>query len=312
MSEFSRWARDFICYNQGKFIEFSYTASELHKELGRAVDQQSCDAIDAVAQSRSALCQFLEDQIALEAAPESFKYLHRYFSQRSQSTCPPRFCLKTKNQSGLVVTLARDENVPYPSNFSLKDHSAFDAIEQDGQYVLLEDLAAHVRQGYRNARLDRRKVEAFLARFPSSTNEQMSHEEQEAWMSCWKPATTSAGQVIEMTDPRWCYRSVLIVPVTLRYNKLSPAFYEEINRKMQETLPHGNIGRYIFAYLCMDHAEKNFFCEPSDVDVGYMVADVLSLYLIDQMLLVETSGTYSKATQKLIDCGMEVEGENQE
>jgi hypothetical protein len=49
----------------------------------------------------------------------------------------------------------------------------------------------------------------------------------------------------------------------------------------------------------MDHADRAYFSNPTDIDVGYMIADILSLYLVDQMVLVETSGTYLKAAEVL-------------
>lgn len=60
-----------------------------------------------------------------------------------------------------------------------------------------------------------------------------------------------------------------------------------------------DVGRTIFGYLCFDHVEEEFFTEV-DIDIGYIFADMLSLYFIARATYTELSHTFSKV-QTLIN-----------
>jgi len=52
--------------------------------------------------------------------------------------------------------------------------------------------------------------------------------------------------------------------------------------------------RTIFGYLCFDHVEENYFNDDIDIDVGYIFADIISLYMVTRSIYTELSTTYSK------------------
>jgi hypothetical protein len=51
----------------------------------------------------------------------------------------------------------------------------------------------------------------------------------------------------------------------------------------------------ILGFLCLDHHYSDFFNESDDISIGYILADILSLYLIQQLVCTEYSGTYERA-----------------
>ena len=66
---------------------------------------------------------------------------------------------------------------------------------------------------------------------------------------------------------------------------------EEIFRnKIQAT----DIGRAIFGYLCFDHVDVGFF-KDEDIELGYIFADILSLYFIARATYTDFSDTYKNA-----------------
>ncbi len=112
----------------------------------------------------------------------------------------------------------------------------------------------------------------------------------ENWINCWKRAGTEDGQSIK-PHYRTCYKSTLIIPLTLWNNKLDKRFLQKFNIK--------NVNRTIFGYLCFDHIETDYFNPVVDVDFGYIFADILSLYLLVRFIFVNQSATYNEVMNYL-------------
>jgi len=51
----------------------------------------------------------------------------------------------------------------------------------------------------------------------------------------------------------------------------------------------------IYGFLCLDSHVLNFFNKNQDISIGYMFADLLSLYLINKLIYTTHSSTYKKA-----------------
>ena len=51
--------------------------------------------------------------------------------------------------------------------------------------------------------------------------------------------------------------------------------------------------RMIFGYLCFDHEEAGYF-QKDDVSVGYIIADIISLYAFNRLNYTEYSNTFEK------------------
>ncbi len=62
-------------------------------------------------------------------------------------------------------------------------------------------------------------------------------------------------------------------------------------RFTRSSLDYGNL---LLGFLCVDSHSANFF-EEGDKKIGYIFADVLSLFLILNMSLLEHSRAYQKA-----------------
>ena len=50
--------------------------------------------------------------------------------------------------------------------------------------------------------------------------------------------------------------------------------------------------RVIFGFLCFDHIDSNYFIENEDVSLGYVFADVLSVYFVSRMMYTSMSDTF--------------------
>lgn len=111
------------------------------------------------------------------------------------------------------------------------------------------------------------------------------HGRDREWDRCWR------GYELPVTDtspPEASYKSTLIVPITLWNNDLDQAFIEAIRNKFG--IP--TFERFIFAFLCLDHRERDYFDEKRDSDMAYVFADIMSLYFFRKWTLTALSSVY--------------------
>ncbi len=294
-AELSAWCRDLICAHQGDFIQYLYTAGELHKKLGDALAAAAPDRDQAALFARS-LSDYMDREL-YRIAHLGFAHMLKYFQGRSPG--PPRICIKATRQRGqeqIVFPLVRAERVCYRSEYPVAAHTPFQLVQRHGRFVRIPDIAGAIYNGtYENARIDTAKARAYFARSRQEAGCPKMPTPDPAWMDCWltEPADRECPP-----EPRSCYRSLLVVPITLWNNELNDDFRQELDRKLKDThdIAHG-IGRYIFGYVCLDHVETDYFRSESDVDVGYMLADLMSQYMILGMLYMDLSARFQAASE---------------
>ncbi|MCP3921866.1 MAG: hypothetical protein GY714_04695 [Desulfobacterales bacterium] len=79
----------------------------------------------------------------------------------------------------------------------------------------------------------------------------------------------------------------------MKNNNLSREFSSNFN--VQE------INNLVFGYLCFDHTDVGYFREPYDIEMGYIYADILSLYFLSRFMYVDQSSTMDKVKLFLRD-----------
>jgi hypothetical protein len=284
---FAELAKKTVCYHQGEYAQFQFLASELHKTLRLMNDQEALCALDDYFNAR------IE-----HAAKKSFFFLHEYY--QSRHSILPRICLKgteTRGSDKYVVTVFRDDEVPYSSDVPIKKNSAFDHIDRSGRFYRVNNIPQQVVDGtYVNGRIDVDKTEAYLNKQTRDTTalDKGGGTKDSEWTKCWR-IVDSYGNLIPDIDPRSCYKSTLVIPLTLWRNKLDIVFIEQINNKIHQSTESSeveNIDRLIFGYLCIDHVTEGYFNSGTDLNIAYIVADLLSLYLLVKMIYTESSSTY--------------------
>jgi hypothetical protein len=80
--------------------------------------------------------------------------------------------------------------------------------------------------------------------------------------------------------------------MTLMNNK---EFDIDFKTNFFEKIPEGS--RAIWGFLCLDHPEVNFFRKSDDVIIGYIFADIMSLYFIANFVHTEISKTFNQAKE---------------
>lgn len=290
----SSFMREVICYNQGEYIQYNFLAGESHKTLKDSLRQSPTNA-----EKLCELCDQLEELLNKKlyyVSLQNFRFIKAYF--RGRHGKEPRICIKGHYKEGEkdhIVQLIREKKVTYRSEYPLEDNSGFLFVKNHGRYFKCDDIPKSiVTDGYRNARIDPTLAHAYYEQQNmSSTKSSDNHEFQfdELWVKCWKQDAGGTSPI----DPTSCYKSTIIIPMTLWNNKLAPSFVRRLSEKQKRAID--TKARTIFGYLCFDHVEENYFNDDVDIDVGYIFADIISLYMITRAIYTELSTTYSKVTQ---------------
>lgn len=275
-----------VCYNQGAFVQYYFLASERHRALKEFMQTSPLPRDrQTVKRLTSELINFLNTEFH-RSAFANFDLIHSYFSGRHSTD--PRICIKgafRSEEKDTIVSVFRDRKVGYISDADVKANTGFYRIKSTGRYFIQNNIPeAACRGQYENPRLDVAKVKKYYS--PSMFHgPRKSKLSADSWAACWKDSADGS------PDTTSYYKSTLIIPMTLWNNKLADTFKSLIHVQDME--------RTIFGFLCFDHVEPNYFKEDEDVSVGYVFADLLSLYLFARAIYTEISRTFSEAERYL-------------
>ncbi|WP_177419808.1 hypothetical protein [endosymbiont of Lamellibrachia barhami] len=281
-----------VCFNQGKLAEYGYLAGEKHKALKDAMRGTGEKNKSDIKTLRDELTNYLNLELK-NASDENFKFLKQYFEGRSE--LEPRICIKVHNE-GKIVPLFRDRRSIDDESYPIEANTGFSEIaNKTGYQFLCNNIPAAIKNNsYVNARINSDRVTHYKEQ---NIFERLRKVDDTDWAKCWNEVEGVAG---ERNYPplETCYKSTLIIPMTLLNNTLSGEFIQrfEIEEKVSP--------RSIYGFLCFDHQEINYFNKKPDITIGYILADMLSLYLINSLTYVDYSTTFS-AVEELLAQGSE-------
>ena len=261
------------CDNQSDLIQYSFLAAERHKVIKEAVKKgERKKKLEPLIEE---LVTFLNDSFH-KSALNNFRFLHHHFENRRGER--PRICIKGNFKTAkkdTVITVFSDRVGRQESDFAIAENTGYEVIEKTGKYYLNNNIPKSTRSGYKNPRLNAEAVQLFIG-------QKIANEKQTVpslWKECWID--------YEKEEPYSFYKSILIIPMTLRNNQLSDEFKKKISMD--------DVDRAIFGYLCIDHPETDYFIEDLDIIIGYFFADALSLFLITRLIYTEISKTFREA-----------------
>lgn len=277
-------AKDCVCELQGLFPQYLYLAEAKHQRLEDALRASTQDK-DLVGRLRIELTDHLYSGIT-DACEIARQHLLQYFSHHSKHL--PRICMKAA-KNGNILDVHRRDSVGL-AKFPIEKNTAFKRICDTGRHYLCNDIPRAVKDDvYENARLDVRSVRrnysgpGIIGRLWHGLSRQPDSDPK--WEAFW--ARTGQGS---FAHPEDCYKCTLVVPMTLANARLSPEFKRLIGYSDE-----GERDKLIYAFLCMDHRHARFFDERIDVWLGYVAADVLSLFFVTQRLYTAHSQSYLAA-----------------
>lgn len=285
MRVWSKVVQKAVCFNQGEYLQYAFVTAEKHKKLKDSFREtpENGARIGALAKD---LVNYINSKF-YEDTYENFKLIHAYFEHRSRRK--PRICIKGSfnvDNHSKVVSVFRDALVSYDSDANVEKNYGFLTIYKNGTYFLENNIPeAAAGDRYFNPRLDNDRVRQFL--------NGASGTRVKKWEDCW---------IGDKKDKSSFYKSTLIIPMTLWNNDLSEEFKELVNLE--------NVDRTIFGFLCFDHVDVNYFDEEDDVALGYVFADIISMYIFARLIYMESSETFNSIEDWLQGKGIKISPES--
>lgn len=241
--------REFICYNQKQIIKFEYTISQYHRDLKDLIREKNPD---------EGKLQEAYDRLAVD----SFLLMESIFKENNEFILN-NFGLKDKNlrftikmvYGENVLDIFRNHDTDTILNETLySENTAFDNIMNDGaKYYLNNDIEqSYNNNEYKNPRL----------------------KENESWENAWENYSNA-----DASDKY--YNSTLVIPMSITSKNLDEKslFYKKYFEQRSKGKVNTNT-RAIWGFVCFDTKKKNYFDENLDLDLGFIIADILSLYVI--------------------------------
>jgi len=268
--------RQFICFNQKELIKYEYLVAEKHRLLRLCLEEKPVDA------------QKVEDLIddlinvayinLLEILKENVSYINKVLESIGIEVSP-KITIKTL-EDGNVLDFFRSDTLASLDTSKIEDNTGFFEIMNDPNKMnfIRHDLENDfLNNKYSNSRLK------------NELREKLKNGEV-SWRECWQPI----GEGQETFD----YRSTLIIPMSIRITENDPeSFVKQFSKKVSQS----EGVRTVWGFLCFDSPEKNAFKKSEEElkDVGYIAADILSLYLMFFYNHISGSRTFNKALKYL-------------
>jgi hypothetical protein len=259
--------------------DYNFTSSNTHKRLRIALsDKENIDQENVKKEVK-----ILEDHL-YEAFGNAFDRQMDYLFQMvgNKSSPKPRACIKVISESNSITTLYR-----YPEEFetgwetiSGDDNTGFRRLLDGKDYFLCNNIPQYVRdRKYVNSRIDIDKVDLYFERKKDTSDVEHSYDKD--WIDCWKNIANTNQRT------KTYYKSTLVVPITIETASLSKDFIDSLKIQEQE--------KAILGFLCLDHPSVDFFLAEKDVYLCKIFADMLSLFLVQQINNTLRSDNYSVA-----------------
>lgn len=259
MSSIVSSIREFICFNQKQTIKYEYFISEHHKKLKNYFQKKEFNNIELQCKYEEFLLKSYEDLIAIFELNK--EYIDRIFKDLGKRN-PPRITIKTI-QMDEVLNIYNSSSLTNFQMNKIVDNTGFYDILYNNKIVFLENNIQNKfkNSSYINPRLDNNQRKKFK-------------KGEIEWKDCWKK--NDGYNSLEY------YSSTLILPMSIRSDDNDENDIEFYNHFFKNVEQHKD-SRTVWGFLCFDDKEINYFMNDDNSDfaeIGYIISDILSLYLM--------------------------------
>lgn len=240
--------REFICYNQRQIIRFEYTISELHRTLKDAV--------------REALSKDKLEEAYNKLLIDGFMLMESIFQENNEFVMNTlgeadknlRFTIKMVDDPNVIDIYRNHKIDTFMNEKPYSENTAFDRImKHNEKYYINNNIEeSHKKNEYKNPRL--------------KTNQ--------AWEKAWTNYNNE-----EISEQY--YNSTLVIPMSITSENIDPdsLFFKKYFAKSDTNKVNSNT-RAILGFVCFDSKEKDYFDEVLDLELAFIITDLISLYLI--------------------------------
>jgi len=213
----------------------------------------------------------------------------------------PRVCFKRPYQYSekdveKIIVICRDRDTSYAKEYDLNKNTGFKFVNNTGNYFICNDIPMAIsEEQYNNPRLEQNNLATFRMEYNKYNHVLMKillkfhivskSSLDRAWKSAWRDFNT---EYVKDVD---CYKSTLIIPITLSKNALSAEFVQEFFPTASRNL--------VFEFLCFDYHETDYFDENVDTSIGYIFADMISYHFLTHYCHTNLVTSYERARETL-------------
>ncbi|TAA73932.1 MAG: hypothetical protein CDV28_1484 [Candidatus Electronema aureum] len=260
---------DYLCKMQTKLAEYTVVSFDMYNEYQNLLIHKHVEKANLKSDE---LDLFLDNSIK-DVFMLSSSYVKEYFNGRSKYA--PRVTFKSPYQDEFIVDLYRDvgEKGTF-ERFSIIENTAFKHIKDTGVYYICNNIPLYVRNDlYVNKRIDVNAVKNTIVESFSLKEFFFGKTERDiSWENCWDIDNKTNRPSAES-----CYKSTIVIPMTIINSNVSKNFIKCVGG-------NSSFDKTIFGFLCLDHRHKEYFNDNIDIRFGYIVSDMVSLFLIIRMM----------------------------
>jgi hypothetical protein len=298
--------REIIHYNQAKLIDYNFLGSQKHKLLKEnyysLLEAQSGELDFSTSKLKELQDQHRDLSVYLHSefrrvCNKNFEYLKKFYSRKLLQSEAPRICIKVVRE-GRIITFHREKSnsILEEPEFPVRSNTAFKEIDDNGKHFLCNNIPLRVKNGtYINPRIYHSEVlsDYKLPSFFRNLKFRFLNQNDYNWRDRWQRILVSESER-ELPNPKICYKSTLVIPITLENQ--DGILSDELNTHLR--IPEEN-STLIFGFLCLDHKNINFFNHTEDVDIGYIFAEMISLYIVQLQNFTDYSSVFKDSLELL-------------
>jgi hypothetical protein len=297
-----KYLKEVIRHNQGRLADYYFLSNSKHKKLKDKFSEVSSslnpsdEDLEDLGSSRNELEKYLAETFR-SICKENFDFLKNLYAHKCTGTRHPRICVKAMTDDK-IITMARDQYTAFDfDGFKADENTAFKYIKHTGDKYICHDIPKAVAEDrYENLRIYRDSVIKYKR--PSWFRRlilRYTTDEDCIWQSCWRRTESPLTGENLLSETSSCYKSTLVIPMTFVGGGGSSALSSEFQDHFEITFnTRTNDSKLTIGFLCFDHINLHFFDENEDVDLGYIFADLLSLYMIQFLNCTNYSSVFTQ------------------
>ncbi|ABW27288.1 hypothetical protein [Acaryochloris marina] len=289
---------DYVCSSQTSLLQHIFMVNENHKNLRQCIQSITSDKQEISKDEEDHLRELLADFDGFflddfgRIFEKAYKYSLVYFQGRSNIS--PRLTLKVISKDKLATLLKIPESFLSDNNTEISANTGFLEIAQGKDFYLCNNIPNEIANGkYVNIRIKDKAAYIYATTHSVDHSRKFRDRYDQEWVSCWSPVSRVGSKESIESPPETCYKSTLILPVSLATKKLRKEFIE----KFQII---SSTQRALFGFLCFDHINVEYF-KLEDRFFIQILTDILSIYLINQLMFTQFSTVYYNAKKILSD-----------
>lgn len=281
-----------ICFNQGWLSQYTYLAGEKHKTMKEEYRINGASNINKLEIYKKELESFLSKE-AFHCFRSNINFLKEHFKGRRKHE--PRVCIRQskkniETEEIEIVDLVRDDETSPSIQSTIITNTGFSKVYESGKAYHCNNIPEEIKENrYINPRIDADRIKDQKRGYKLSIFEKFKinklQKSDEKWIDYWDRQQQQRSQAKD------CYKSTLIIPMTLRGNDEKGNHLAQQFRK--KFVIEDDDEKAVYGFLCIDHCMINYFNKEIDKVVGYIFADIMSLYQITQLIYMDKSNSFN-------------------